>query len=567
MPSSFKSKRLPVRSPSTTKNARPRNAFRPGLERLEARSLLTFTPLNYAISAEAMAGAQAAGGYYFSFDFPGSYSVANSFPGSYAVNEAAAAASVAGSNSANASSQSNITETESANSDGSQSGVANFNGSFTNQIQGAGYDYSDENVAWSYEFNSDTYFNVNMSYTFTWNYSYPGGTSAQANIGSLTVTNVDTAATIINTQFYLTSGQTLSGMPTAFVPAGDYMIKVTTDDNGVLTPPGVAMSSDTGTVNWSIVPDTPTLTDVTFAGEGGRGFYPIASDPAANGAVNVYRTEQWDSSFTNQEPVLYAAGSTPSLTTVFTLTSSQPLNLKNVEAQAFGPDGFEIEPTGMNIIQLGNELTLQDANMNQSFDPSLGAEYYADFSIDWQLSFDGGNNWADIGTTDNHLYVSAATPAPDPSTGYYFLTVVNNEVMDTLGVMGTDTDGLIQSTWSNSSYPNFSFASTTFTNAARDPLHYYASKITQNLSVESLLQFGDAGCGAWAGLFLDMLLISGVDPANDFVTVKPGTSPEKTDFTSGRQLEFHRVWLKWQSCLPVSKLQRLWSVPGIWRSS
>ena len=257
-----------------------------------------------------------------------------------------------------------------------------------------------------------------------------------------------------------------------------------------------------------------TLSDVTFRGENGQGFYPIASDPTASGIVTPYGQDQWDPSLGNENPVLYSAGSTPALTATFQLPSSQTLT--NVEARAYGPDGFDITATAKNIFQSGNELTLMDANMSQSFTSSV--QYYPDFSIDWQLSFDGGNSWVDIGTSDNPLYVSAAVPIPDPDTGLFFLTVVNAAITSNL-TSGTNQSQIVSNTWQP-------FTTQRITNYYGAPLTYYGDINTQNTEAWQLLATGDGQCHAWLELFLDELLINGVDPVSDVVRITPGRAGE-----------------------------------------
>jgi hypothetical protein len=254
----------------------------------------------------------------------------------------------------------------------------------------------------------------------------------------------------------------------------------------------------------------PILSDVSF---GGPGFSQLVSDPTPSGSVTTYVAPQWGGPNNNQYPVLYSGGSTPTVSADFQLPNSQPI--PSVEARGNGPDGFNVPAT--NLTQNGDTLTLPDTPMNQAFGSVI--QYYKDFTINWQTSYDGGNTWVDVGTSDNPMYVTAAAPIPDPTSGQLFLTVVNSAVMNTQGLSSGDNAQIISQTWGI-------FTGLSVTDYAGTPLSYYASMSSQNTTVASLLQFDDGQCGAWTGLFLDMLLVNGINPAGDYVVVKAGTPGE-----------------------------------------
>jgi hypothetical protein len=262
-----------------------------------------------------------------------------------------------------------------------------------------------------------------------------------------------------------------------------------------------------------------TLSSVTF---GGSGFYAIASDPTPFGEVTVYQSDQWDASKHSQSPVLYAAKSTPVLSATFLLTR-RLLGPVEVKAKAVGPDGFEIASTV--LTQLDDyRFGLSDAKMSKAFGEKV--QYYRHFAISWQLSFDGGRVWFPAGTSDDPLYVSAAAPLAGDNTPYRFLTVVNNAIIDTQGLDSSQQAELVQKTWDNPEHPSQSFAARKFTNAAGQPLYYYRAWGTTSSTVQTLLWLKDGQCGAWAGLFLDMLLVNGINYPGDWEVIQPAAKAE-----------------------------------------
>jgi len=279
-------------------------------------------------------------------------------------------------------------------------------------------------------------------------------------------------------------------------------------------------NGSSGSVPQTVNP-TADLQSVSFAGPNN---YTISSDPApTTGAVYDYAAPQWRSDTSSgpplppgdtEYPVLYTANSTITVSASWTFDSSTQAS-GTILAEASGPDDIDIPPTP--VTQTGNQLSLASTAATPGSFPA-GVQYYKDFDLAWVLSFDGGNSWVEAGTSDNPMYVTAATPIPDPQSGDLFLTVVNAAVLSTIG--GSSESDLVAGTWS-------AFKGLSFTNAAGEPLHYYNSMLTTNTSVASLLADGDGQCSTWAGLFLDMLLVNGINEPNDYVVVTAGQPGEQ----------------------------------------
>jgi hypothetical protein len=301
--------------------------------------------------------------------------------------------------------------------------------------------------------------------------------------------------------------------------------------------------SEVGAVTLTAAPHvTPkaTLSEVTF---GGSGFHPMSSDPSPSGTVTTYTTAQWTSPPNHEDPVLYAADGNPELSAKFQLGSPQPA--PTAEARGFGTDGFDVP--AMKLTPSGDTLSLSNVKMSKAFDQDQGAQYFADFTIQWQVSFNGGATWTSAGESVNPLYVSASTnPQPDPS-GYFYRTVVDSEVNATLGLSASKSNNIktiITNTWqlfafrsvrefsANSPFSDGSEHGTALTyygkpkttgsligDTTQQIVNPMASGYSPNTKVGQLLATGDGECMTFAKLFLDMLLVSGVSYENDLVTV------------------------------------------------
>jgi len=494
------------------------HSYRPSFESLEKMVLLSITPIDTHVVVTTSATVTASNGPDTQFesdtnDYPNtlpptiSYSPAVSVSSTYDVPQQASAAA-------------SLNAIASSGTNGTQSGQVTMSGNVSVSKGNSpptiivdGFVISQ----WTYTFQSSSSVVINISDASSLQVvgfaDQPPG--SLVDIGVVAIKNVGNNSTVVSDQIFVYNGTTSPVISiNQALPPGQYAIALEIPQspgefgygggNGAVS----IQATFNSVMNWSVGP--VSLQDVTF---GGSGFYPISSDPTPSGSVTVYGSDQWDPSEGHQYPVLYAGGSTPTVNVTFQLPSSQ--SEPTVEARGYGPDAFNIPAT--NVTQSGNELLLSNANMSQAFDSQV--QYYQEFSIDWQLSFDGGNTWVDVGTSDNPMYVTAAAPTPDPASGYLFLTVVNSAVMNTQGLSSSANAQIISQTWGI-------FTSLNVTDYAGNALSYYANINSQNTTVASLLQYDDGQCGAWTGLFLDMLLVNGINPACDYVIVTAGTPGE-----------------------------------------
>jgi hypothetical protein len=261
-----------------------------------------------------------------------------------------------------------------------------------------------------------------------------------------------------------------------------------------------------------------------YSGKHGPDNYPISSDPTPTQAATPYSSPQWvnaavygntDTSLNRNYPVLYVDNTTLTAAAYWEL----PIPLSSgipfppggifpgpIYARGIGPDGIDIPAT--QVTQDDSILSLPPTAAMSAF--GSGVQYYQHFQIDWQLSFDSGQDWVDTGSTDNSFYITAKDPIPDPQTGALYLTVVEQAVLHTIG--DSSEGDIVAGTWSD-------FTTLNVQRADGTPLTYYANKNSLNVDVNSLLANGDGECYAWAQLFLDMLLINGVVQSNDYLNI------------------------------------------------
>jgi hypothetical protein len=300
-------------------------------------------------------------------------------------------------------------------------------------------------------------------------------------------------------------------------------------------------------VSNALVNLSDTLESVTF---GGKGFHPIKSDVQLG--FPTYSTDQWlGGENPHRQPVLYAASSTLTVSASWRDRVSSP-GAGGIFARATTSNGLTIAATP--VKEEAGKLLLPPVHIpGGGSNPRAAAatapfgkdaQFCPHFVIHWQLSFDGGKNWLDAGQSDDPLYVSASTnPLPDFFSRKFYLTAVDSEINESLGLTAANEPAIVSNTWklfAGRAVRQFSpTAPLSDGTEHRRPLTYYGTPAsatdptgqqfrffdyTFNATVPQLLADGDGQCAAWARLFLDMLLVDGIYQENDTVTVIPQES-------------------------------------------
>jgi hypothetical protein len=277
------------------------------------------------------------------------------------------------------------------------------------------------------------------------------------------------------------------------------------------------------------------LQSVDFAGDGN---IPIISDPdSQTGASKDYSSQEWlennnDVSQAHQYPVGYVSGSNIAVSPEFDFIAGSGQSSTSVPAgfmvRATGPDGNAINPSKLNnptdaIYLFKNKLT---ANV---------VKYYEQFQIQWQVSADGGNHWADVGASSNPLYSTYANRATN-SPVYESVIALSTKNADTQTT---------RTSIATSIYGEFQDQQVTIKN--NTVLKYWgpytqANATDQNTNkVESLLQHSDGNCAAFANLFEEMLQIQGLGDSVRVVQVLAASNP-----TSVASQDFKLLLGSWQ---------------------
>jgi hypothetical protein len=140
-------------------------------------------------------------------------------------------------------------------------------------------------------------------------------------------------------------------------------------------------------------------------------------------------------------------------------------------------------------------------------------DYWPSFEVAWSLSFDGGESWEEMSTTKNEVFITWEEPEYGTNETSFFKEIFYYGCNQ--GIGGTNTENIISLLWSlfearalNIVHFNPSQNS--------NPLTYYKKPFPEYSSHEMLfntmgLPDFDGECGAFARIFLRVLLHQGID--------------------------------------------------------
>jgi hypothetical protein len=176
-----------------------------------------------------------------------------------------------------------------------------------------------------------------------------------------------------------------------------------------------------------------------------------------------------------------------------------------------GPGGINIPSTVTNLSSGNTVATLPATTATQAFPNQTN--YYNPFTIQWQISFNGGSTWQDAGTSENPIYVCLQGPvsgAPIPYRTVVHLACSNDGA--------TTTYQAAQNTWALFAGP------ANVCKVDGTPLYYYqpgtSFDITENpITVSGLLSIGTSECVGWAHLLQDAWSLNGA--SSDYNIASP----------------------------------------------
>ncbi len=180
-------------------------------------------------------------------------------------------------------------------------------------------------------------------------------------------------------------------------------------------------------------------------------------------------------------------------------------------AALIGPLPLGIGPANANV--QGNIIRMP-ATQTQNPLPNR-IEYFPLVFIEWEMSFDGGQNWFDVGVSDNTLYVTLGDPLQGVEV---FHTAIHIGCTNAVGE--TDADSTVPRVWGE-------FADRDVRRVSDDEqLGFWVEKVDfrgpnpnppEAFTVAGLLQNADGRCGAWIRFFRSTLEIQGITGARDVV--------------------------------------------------
>lgn len=169
-----------------------------------------------------------------------------------------------------------------------------------------------------------------------------------------------------------------------------------------------------------------------------------------------------------------------------------------------------------------NESTIQPSGPGIEISTGESVDYWADFEVEWSLSFDGGGSWVEMQKTENEVYITWGEPLLGPNEEFLYSEMLYYGCTQGKGQSGINSTQLINSLWSIFEARNLNI--THFNpNLASSWLTYYNGPNPENDSHEIVVNQGaqgyDGECGAFESVFLRILLHQGF--AAERVTLIP----------------------------------------------
>ena len=246
------------------------------------------------------------------------------------------------------------------------------------------------------------------------------------------------------------------------------------------------------------------LVSVTFSG----GNLNIRKD---NGGT-VYTAPQYLTSASTQNPVAYISGNAPRAAAAFTIDC--PTVPDSVTVRGIGSDSIIfsaikiiVNPAAGSIHTFNYPATTG----SHVFTASI-VRFFKPYTINWEISFNNGTTWKQIGASNNTLYVTRSAPQAEGTNYKWYHTVFDLSCRNAQ-YKSLDT-AIISKVWSE-------FTDHIVLNYNNDSLFYYKIMNSPNVTLGSLLQFRDAECYTFAQLFLASIKIQGVVRTNNYVYITP----------------------------------------------
>jgi hypothetical protein len=223
-----------------------------------------------------------------------------------------------------------------------------------------------------------------------------------------------------------------------------------------------------------------------------------------------YTKPHWTANSTNNSPVAYVSGNAPSVSASFTFLCANAPSFVYIRGE--GSDSITFASQKVTLIGTSGNAYIFDypeTAGSHVFKPEE-VRFFKPFVINWQVSFDNGINWRNIGETKNTLYVLYKTPQAEASEFEWFHTVFDLSCRNAQ-YKNNDKD-IIAAIWTE-------FTDHIVLNYNNDSLFYYKNKSTPYYTLAQLLKFKDAECYTFCQLFLGAIKIQGIVRNNNYVNL------------------------------------------------
>lgn len=250
-------------------------------------------------------------------------------------------------------------------------------------------------------------------------------------------------------------------------------------------------------------------TEVNFSGAGS---IAIRQDSL----WTVYSTSHWRNTGL-REPAAFRSGTTMQATANFEFRCAKAPD--SISIRGFGNDTINLPMRTVALNATGSVHTCSYPTSAASKAFTAGIiNYYAPFTIRWEISFDKGMTWKYTDSTEHKVYVTKSAPMAETGNFKYFHTVLELSCKNAKG-QTTDT-GVISNCWKE-------FLDHVVLNYKGDSLQYYKTFNTSNTNLPNLLRFRNAQCYTFAQLFAALVKIQGISKPNNYVFITPSakTSP------------------------------------------
>jgi hypothetical protein len=217
-----------------------------------------------------------------------------------------------------------------------------------------------------------------------------------------------------------------------------------------------------------------------------------------------------------RQPVAYVGGEKATVKASWEVNrSGDDVDDWRVRGVMSGGDDFIAEIGGPEtcVTKVNREIMLSATAADLAFYADL-VQYYPNFKIRWEFSFDKGLTWhkCATGVSDNMMYVTYGEPQSVMYHTPLHIGCYNASGMD-------EPDQIVASIWQEFSDKSVRKVNWQTGEFEGDDLRYFGDR-NPRVTMESLLEHGDAWCGAWADFFFKIHALQ--DIAVDHVVIKPG---------------------------------------------